>query len=134
MLSYNYDIMPNNIEVSPNNRAKCRNCFNKVRKGTPRLILNSTYTYFFNGNKIHFKGNAYVCHNCIDYVLNNLNKGISLLRKGFRKFNRRKLVKATKLILELEPKEELKKTGIISCYSTPMHKNPIYKLFSKGGN
>lgn len=108
-MRYDYEELPNGIEISPNNRAKCRKCFKKVIKGTPRLILSSEYKISFKGGRHSFYGRAYICYECIDNVLNELKDKIRMLKKESKKLNNRLSVKKTKILLELNKEKETNK-------------------------
>ena len=131
---YRYDTLPERIEISSNNRAKCRNCFKKVIKGTPRSILRCETKLKWKGKEWTKGGKAYFCYECIDKNLKYLIEHIRDLKKEHRKLNNRKSVKKTKILLSLESLEEREpvKPKLIMV-STPMGSNPLYKLIQKGG-
>lgn len=105
MQTYTYDLLPKDVEISPNNRGKCRSCFKKVKKGLPRIKLDSKYVHR-GKTDIVFHGYAYVCDDCIDYVFKTIKEKVTELKKEHRKLSKRQSVKKTKLVLALEPEEE----------------------------
>ena len=134
MGSYTYEDMPIGVEISENNRAKCRKCFRKVMKGLPRGVLISVHTMGWKGAKLIHYGNAYICNECLYEGLDFLKKRITYYKKEHRKLNNKKSVKATKLVLALEPREDV---GIAITRCRPPIKyavgSMVTKINHKGG-
>lgn len=63
----------NYIKQSPNNRAKCKNCENRIRKGEPRANIDTFY------------GDGYLCFKCTSSHLGNEIKRYKGLQKEFKK-------------------------------------------------
>jgi hypothetical protein len=67
--------MVEKVEVSPNNRAKCRYCGEKIGKGEPRGIFYDTYTV---GGNIH-PTIKYYCYKCAKTkIKEQLTKALTL--------------------------------------------------------
>lgn len=60
------------VHVSPNNRARCRDCDAKILKGEPRMEVQSHYNY-----------GGYLCYKCADKTINEVFVEIRAYKKKF---------------------------------------------------
>ena len=65
------------VEISPSNRAKCKNCGRIIGKGEPRGIEK----FFNNGHYIAY----YSCYKCSEEAINKLKAKLDALIESQRK-------------------------------------------------
>lgn len=89
-------IFPDNIEIAPTNKSRCRGCGCFIGKGEPRLTKSFLVADIWSSLK-HYTNKDNFCHQCsfkeLDKSLRicrRVNKNMKLLKADMRKILRRK--------------------------------------------
>ncbi len=76
------------IEISPNNRAKCRSCLKLITKGSLRMVLWGKFPYHFKGVRCYKEYKYYTCWSCCESSLNLSVTTLQMVRREVKKWRR----------------------------------------------